>query len=111
MGINVASTVSLELCMFDKPVVNVGYNPPCPVNTPWSQYYHYDHYRPVVESGAVMVASHADELKTMIMESLSNPGNRREERQMLIRRMFGNVLDGKAGQRIADQIARLASIR
>ena len=28
VGINVASTVSLELCMFRKPVINVAYNPP-----------------------------------------------------------------------------------
>jgi hypothetical protein len=54
VGINVASTISLELCMFDKPVINVGYNPPGSDAgmIDYLRYYKFDHYRPLVESGA-----------------------------------------------------------
>ena len=49
LGINVASTISLELCMFDKPVINVGYNPPSvdEKNLAYADYYEFDHYRTV----------------------------------------------------------------
>jgi hypothetical protein len=58
VGINVASTISLELCMFAKPVINVAYNPPEIHSSlvDYARYYEFDHYRPVVESGAVQVA-------------------------------------------------------
>ncbi len=58
LGINVASTVSLELCMFDKPVINVGYNPPSVPEgeLSYARYYRFDHYAPVVASGAVRLA-------------------------------------------------------
>ena len=51
VGINVASTLSLELCMFDKPVINIGYNPPGTEVSPveYRRYYDFDHYRPIVE--------------------------------------------------------------
>src|SRR5262245_12326459 len=68
VGVNVASTMSLELCMFDKPVVNVGYNPPGVEisELDYSRYYKFDHYRKVVESGAVRVAGSGQELAAML---------------------------------------------
>ena len=59
MGINPASTVSLELMMFDKPVMNIGFDPPgsdLPRAYRWSRHIDFDHYRPVADSGGVMVA-------------------------------------------------------
>ncbi|HEY7910859.1 MAG TPA: hypothetical protein VIG62_03015, partial [Blastocatellia bacterium] len=75
VGINVASTVSLELCMLDKPVINVGYNPPGADISPidYGRYYRFDHYRPIVESGAVEVAYSEVELRRMLIESLRHP--------------------------------------
>ena len=44
-----------RLCMFDKPVLNIGYDPPGfdvrPIS--YARYYRFDHYKPVVDSGAV----------------------------------------------------------
>lgn len=110
VGINVASTISLELCMFDKPVINVAYNPPGvsldEVN--YARYYDFDHYRPVAESGAVMVAKSETELAEMLHRALDAPEADRLLRAKLIQSMFGKMLDGRSGPRVARQLVSLA---
>jgi hypothetical protein len=103
VGINVASTISLELCMFDKPVINVGYNPPMIDISPidYRIYYNFDHYRPIVESGAVEVATSPDEMRRLLLEALRNPKQRSNERQSLLKEMFDDTLDGRSGKRVA----------
>ena len=110
VGINVASTVSLELCMFDKPVINVGYNPEGVEASlvDYARYYHFDHYRPVVESGAVAVAGSEKEMKDMLRRALTEPQRDSVERRGLIEKMFGQTLDGRSGVRIAEQLIKLA---
>lgn len=110
LGINVASTVSLELCMFDKPVINVGYNPPGVDETVLSyrDYYDFDHYKPLVESGAVQVAHRPEELKMLIRTALSDPRARQRERQNLVSKMFGKTLDGQSSSRVARTLLEVA---
>jgi hypothetical protein len=111
LGINVASTVALELCMFDKPVVNVGYNPPgvSPEEVSYAHYYNFDHYRPVVESGAVQVARSPLELRQMIQDGLKHREARQQQRAALVNHFFGNTLDGRSGQRVARVLVGLAT--
>jgi hypothetical protein len=110
IGVNVGSTISLELCMFDKPVINVGYNPHGidihPVDIP--RYYFFDHYRPIVESRATMLAHSEDEMRQLLEQTLNNPDINREQRRRLIGEMFGNTLDGQSGQRVVDCLLKLA---
>jgi hypothetical protein len=111
IGINVASTVSLELCMFDKPVINIGYNP-ASVGTDvlsYADYYEFDHYKPVVQSGAVSVARSPVEMGELIRDFLTNPRSRSKERKDLIDRMFGKSLDGRSGERVAAVLNDLAT--
>lgn len=110
LGINVASTVSLELCMFDKPVINVGYNPES-VGTDvlsYADYYEFDHFRPVVDSGAVEVARSPAEMASLIVSALENPGARSGERTKLVDEMFGSTLDGRSGKRVSQVLLQLA---
>jgi hypothetical protein len=111
VGINAASTVSLELCMFDKPVLNVGYNPPGMDIRPWdyARFYKFDHYRPVVDSRAVSVAWSEPEMATLLANALAEPAQQSRERRALISTMFGTSLDGKCGERVADQLIQLAA--
>jgi hypothetical protein len=111
VGINAASTVSLELCMFDKPVVNVGYNPPGMDISPWdyARFYRYDHYRPVVESGAVQVAGSEEEMARLVSEALARPREGSVQRRALMDKMFGTSLDGRCGDRVADRLVDLAT--
>ena len=93
-GINVASTISLELCMLDKPAINVGYNPPgkdiYPYN--YTRFYSFDHYKPIVASGAVQVAKDEMELKLFLEAALHSPKQYSNERKNLISAFFENQL-------------------
>jgi hypothetical protein len=109
VGINVASTVSLELCMFDKPVINVAYNPPIDISPKdYRLYYQFDHYRPVVESGAVQLARSEAEMKQLLIEALAEPQKHSANRKNFIQRMFGETLDGQSGERVAEVLLQLA---
>lgn len=112
IGINVASTVSLELMMFSKPVINVGYNPSGvdPRILSYNRYYTFDHYRPIVDSGAVLVASDLEELQAMVQQALTNGNIQKESQMELLRRMFGDTLDGCSGERVAKALLKLASL-
>jgi hypothetical protein len=112
VGINIASTISLELCMFDKPVINVAYNPTGvdigAVDIP--AYYRFDHYRPIVESGAIRLASSEEEMRRLLVEALTNPAADRRERNALLKQMFGDLLDGESWRRAATCLTNLARI-
>jgi hypothetical protein len=89
-GINVASTVSLELCMLDKPAINVAYNPPdkniYPYN--YTRFYNFDHYKPIVDSGAVELAYSEDELRWLLKVAITNPELKSRERMKLLNSFF-----------------------
>lgn len=109
-GINVASTVSLELCMFDKPVINVGCNPKTVDESvlKYADYYEFDHYAPVVESGAVDVAFDRKQMREFIDRALKQPERASENRKNLLKKMFGETLDGKSAARVAEVLAEIA---
>jgi hypothetical protein len=110
-GINVASTISLELCMFDKPVINVAYDPPGmnSVPVPYGRYYEFDHYRPLVESGAVQLAQSPEEMRAKLRAMLVDPAAGSAQRQGLVRSMFGDTLDGRSHTRTAEILVEIAS--
>jgi hypothetical protein len=111
LGINPASTVSLELMMVGKPIINLGFEPPGSDLPHWSRFARhidYDHYRPVVASGGVMVARSIEELKNLIMQGLDHPQAGCEAQKNFICTFFGKMLDGKAGERIANQLVNLS---
>ncbi|MBN1304035.1 MAG: hypothetical protein JXA13_06335 [Anaerolineales bacterium] len=112
LGINPASTVSLELMMLDKPVINLGFDPPgsnLPHYLRWKRHLEFDHYCNVVDSGAVMVAYSPDDLRRKIAESLEHPDKLEAARKEFINKTFGVTLDGKSAQRVAETLQLLAS--
>lgn len=113
LGINVASTISLELCMFDKPVINVGYNPRSvdEDQLSYAEYYDFDHYAPVVQSGAVEVARDRERMREMIVGALERPERLTKERKALIEKMFGDTLDGKSAQRFAEGLLKVSGVK
>jgi len=113
MGINVASTVSLELMMFNKPVINIGFNPPgsnLPKHSQYSNHLKYDHYKPVVESGGVMVAWHQNDLEKLIIKGL-NGNDSISEQDQFIKTMFCSSLDGLSGSRIANALIKIINTK
>lgn len=93
-GINVASTISLELCMLNKPAINVGYNPPnkdiYPYN--YTRFYNFDHYKPIVDSGAVQVAKDEMQMDLFLKEAINTPEKYSKERLALVNSFFEKQL-------------------
>jgi hypothetical protein len=111
-GINVASTISLELCMFDKPAINVGYNPPnkdiYPYN--YTRFYAFDHYKPIVDSGAVQVAANEDEMKVLLINAIDTRGEYSLLRTNLIESMFHGKPDNKVVSNFLHVLKKLLEI-
>lgn len=102
--VNLASTLTLDAALCDRPAVNVAFDlsPEEPsFQTTISQYYtHYDHYRTVVESGAVRLAHSPEELMSHVSAYLCDPGLEREGRKRLVDLWCG-PFDGGSGRRLA----------
>ncbi len=111
VGINVASTISLELCMLGRPVINVAYNPPGIDIHPYDyrRFYEFDHYKPVARSGAVMLAESEDAMPGLIQRALTNPSALHEAQRALIERMFGSTVDGRSSARVAECLQMLTA--
>jgi hypothetical protein len=109
--LNLGSTITLEAAALDRPVVNLAYNPPgsnWPVSI--ADYYRLTHYRPVVESGAVRLATSADDLKIALNEALLHPELRRAERRALYDDLV-TYPDGRCALRLADAILGFLNVR
>lgn len=110
LGINIASTISLELCMFDKPVINIAYDPTSgnELGLRNARFYSFEHYKPVVDSGAVKVVADPEEMKAAIAEFLRDPSAGSSARKNLINKFFGSTLDARSNDRVAEVLTRLA---
>jgi hypothetical protein len=89
--INAASTMSLDAAICDTPAVCVNYAlaPFERFAKHMSNFYHYDHYRPIAESGAVRIAKSPQELIAHIKTYLGDPSADAESRGRLVKRMCG----------------------
>ncbi|HMJ07902.1 MAG TPA: hypothetical protein VK468_02785, partial [Pyrinomonadaceae bacterium] len=74
----------------------------------YARYYQFDHYRPIVESGAVEVAYSKEEMRDLLQKALRHPEDRASERKDLIEEMFGSTLDGCSGARVGAKLVELA---
>jgi len=111
-GINPASTVSLELMMFGKAVMNLGFDPPgtnLPKPLGWQRHIRFDHYRQVVAGGGVRVACSVEEMRAIIGDFVREGNLLREEQEQFLTAFFGPTLDGNSGRRVAEVVIGLAS--
>lgn len=101
--VNLASTLTLDAALCDRPAVNVAYDlsPERSHQALIDEYYsHYDHYRTVVESGAVRLARSPEELMAHTAAYLRDPALEREGRKRLVDLWCG-PFDGGSGRRLA----------
>jgi hypothetical protein len=94
IGINVASTVSLDLAILNKPIINIAFNPPGENIYPsdYEKIYDFDHYKPIIESGAISLAKNSGELEDQLRMYLENPKTHQIERKKLVNDFFGAEL-------------------
>ena len=100
--VNFASTTTVEAALFDTPVVNIGYDATLNLPLPLSirRYYSYEHYQPVVETGAASVVTSADDLVAAVRRHLAHPDGDAPARRELVRRCC-TYTDGQAATRVA----------
>ena len=97
MNISVASTMTLDFAIHNRPIVNIAFDmtDPPPFKYPlWDYYYRFEHYRPVVETGAALFSRSVDELVEHINMYLANPLLHTENR----RRLLEQELDVPVGE-------------
>ena len=113
LNVNLASTMTLDFAIHDKPVVNVAFDTvlPPPLGVPlWDLYYRFEHYRPVVELGAARVARSSDDLADQVNAYLADPSLDRENRRRFVELEIGAPI-GQASARIVDVLSEIARDR
>lgn len=110
LNINVASTMTLDFAIHDKPVVNIAFdvhNPPIFGVPLWNYYYQFEHYRPVVEIGAARIARSPDELCQHVNAYLEDPSLDREKRKRLVELEVGRPI-GKASEFVLNALYEIS---
>jgi hypothetical protein len=104
--VNLASTVTVDAAIFDRPVVNIDYDPQPgqadqqlirEVNHEWT------HFKPIAESGGVWLVNNPRETVEAIKGYLRNPAEHRAGRRWITEYVCGYV-DGRSGERMAEAI-------
>jgi hypothetical protein len=100
--VNVFSTIAVEACIFDKPIINLWYFQKSRGLLREPVYLDYPlqwHLQRLMSYGAIETATNREELIIMIHEALRNPGNRQEARKKIVKEECG-PLDGQAAERL-----------
>lgn len=99
---NYSSTLTLDAAVCDHPVIGIAFDgsAPKPFGESVARWYDSAHFKDIVDSGGLLVARSAEELKSAINLYLKNPNIRGEGRKKL-RDEFCCGADGGAGERIA----------
>lgn len=128
LGINIASTITLELLMFDKKVLNIGFTPSKRdsdkieaevadiENRMYSEkqramvsfkdngkWYEYDHYKDVADSNCILICRDETRLNADIKTSFEFNLSQ-ENKDKLMEKKFSGTLDGAGIIRIAENL-------
>jgi hypothetical protein len=106
--INIASTITIEAAILDRPAINVAFSTYEPER--FAHHIldlHYKHnYKYIVESGATSIVWSEEELHEAVNAYLDNPELRSDKRKELTKTLCYKT-DGKAGQRVMEVITSL----
>ena len=110
LNINVFSTMTLDAAIFNKPIINIGFEVK-PKNAPKCfgiEIYNCNHYQPLVKTNGVKIAFSIEELINYSNSYLLNPNVDEKNRKKIVDAICGKV-DGNAGIRISQLLKELAS--
>lgn len=110
--VNMASTMSLDAAVLDRPVACVGFAlPPGSPEDRFAAACHATaHYLPIIRSGGVRLACSMDDLLSICARYVLEPELDRTSRRKLVADVCG-LVDGRAGARVAGLIRQLAGSR
>lgn len=104
--VNLSSTVSVDAAIFDRPVVNLDYDPePGEPNRELVQDINHlwTHFKPIAESGGVWLVKNPEEMCEAVRVYLQHPDLHREQRRWIAEYVCGYV-DGGCAHRMAGAI-------
>ncbi len=113
VALNVGSTIALEVAMFDKPVVLIGFNGyDTDEKLPWHRRLstalnNTVHYLHVQQTGGVWRVNNETELIHAVKTYLENPALHKEGRARIVKELVGPT-DGKAATRVFQILRKLA---
>lgn len=110
LNVNLASTMTMDFAIHDKPVVNVAFDiaDPPHFGVPLLDYYYqFEHYRPVVELGAARIAESPDALAKHVNDYLQDPSLDREPRRKFVELEVSTPI-GSACGRIVDVLEAIS---
>jgi hypothetical protein len=110
VAVNVASTIAIEACVFDTPVVNIAFDGEQPADYVKSarRYYAFTHYVNITRHHAARVADTPDGMIEWVNRYLADPALDREGRRKVVLEQC-QFLDGNSGARVAEAV--LAELR
>ena len=99
--VNVASTISIEACIFDTPVVNINFDGPgeSPYVKSARRYYSFTHYVNITSRHAVRVAASPAELVNAVAAYLANPALDAAGRKQVVLDQC-QFTDGRSAERV-----------
>ena len=106
LNINMCSTMSLDFMLFDKPVINTVFGNSQNGLYDDQRFLDYDHFKKVVDSGAVIIAKNESELIAQIKHALQYPKERAKLRTAMIDLQISEPLMGTS-KRIANALFHL----
>jgi CDP-glycerol glycerophosphotransferase (TagB/SpsB family) len=103
--VNVASTISIEACIFDTPVVNICFDGPgeSPYVKSARRYYSFTHYVNITSRGAVRVAQSPDEMVSMVARYLAEPSLDAAGRKQVVLDQC-QFTDGRSAERVIQSV-------
>lgn len=108
--LSVSSSMVLDACCFDVPVVNLAYDAGLKV-APWEsveRFFVYSHCQPVLEENATWVVKDDAALATALKACLQNPQTKQKERRRLLERVIGYT-DGKTHERFVNALREIGA--
>jgi len=109
LNINIFSTVTIEAAYFDKPVVHIAFDPlPIKNRIPCHEYYNWDHFKPIVDTGSTILVHNYEELYKAIDKFISTPALLAAQRKLLIDKYIGREV-GTASTAVVHELVRICN--
>jgi hypothetical protein len=104
--ISTMSTLNLEGCIFDKPLISIGFDGEnkIPHYLSTARYYEYEQTHHLVRSGGMSVAYSAQELLEYVRMYCANPSTNADGRKKILEDMVGTV--GGRGAYVAQRVMK-----
>jgi hypothetical protein len=100
--INITSTITIDACCLDRPVINVAFDADHP-RSYWksvARCYDFTHYKNIVQTGGVRVARSKDELREHVQAYLENSRLDADGRKRIVSEQC-YYTDGRSAERVA----------